>query len=198
MKFEEIKKYVLLDKWVDGTWCCSGARNDIFVTGNVNITDFDGSKLPFSFGSISGDFKCQDTNIETLEGFPNIVKGNYCLSRNKISNLKNLPYKINGHFWLEEPLLQKVHRIPKYVTGHFYYQIFEGQEELYDDIMLKFSQFRIGGIGGQHYNLKDNADFGWGGENKGRAMVKHIVSNAPHCVGRSRIDGSHLSMIEIQ
>ena len=45
------------------------------VTGDVDLSNINLSKLPFKFGKVSGGFYCSSNQLETLEGAPKEVGG---------------------------------------------------------------------------------------------------------------------------
>lgn len=95
----DIKVLARLYQWCDGQYTYNTETGLIDVDGSINcsheyLSDF----LGFSFGNISGDFRCEHNNLKSLEGGPITVKGTYNCSENLIEDLKYAPQWVEGEF----------------------------------------------------------------------------------------------------
>jgi len=88
------------------------------VNGNVRLrlgkSDY---KLPIKFGKVSGDFKCYNNSLITLEGSPDIVEGDFFCSGNNLTSLKGSPKKVGGDFDCSKNKLSSLIGCPKYIGG---------------------------------------------------------------------------------
>jgi hypothetical protein len=69
----------------------------IDVDGDVDFDRYNLIKLPLKFGKVTGDFKCSNNKLTSLEGAPKEVGDFYC-SRNKLTSLEGCPKKV-GYFY---------------------------------------------------------------------------------------------------
>ena len=51
-------------------------------------------KLPLKFGTVNGNFACDNNLLNTLEGAPHTVGGYFNCSRNKLKNLEGAPHTV--------------------------------------------------------------------------------------------------------
>lgn len=68
------------------------------VYGDVDISNFNITELPFSFKMVKGNFECNHGKFTTLKGFPEIIYGGLNLENNDLENLDYFPKKIRGSY----------------------------------------------------------------------------------------------------
>lgn len=61
------------------------------VDGSVNLYRCSLSKIPLKFGYVSGSFRCDHNQLETLEGSPKIVDYDFNCDNNQLKSLKGSP-----------------------------------------------------------------------------------------------------------
>ena len=77
-------------------------------------------KLPFRFGTVTGSFRVTNNHeLESLEGCPHTVGGNFDCSTNKIKSLKGSPKTVGGDFDCKYNKLKSLENGPETVGGDF-------------------------------------------------------------------------------
>ncbi len=110
----------------------------IDVDGDVWLTYYNLTKLPLKFTKVSGDFRCNDNQLTSLEegpkevggdfycynnqltslvGCPNYVSGSFDISCNKLTTLEGLPNNINGSLNCAYNSLKTLKGISKIIDG---------------------------------------------------------------------------------
>jgi hypothetical protein len=79
-----IRNYTIND---DGT---------IDVNGDVLLISFGLKKIPFTFGKVTGDFRCNSNKLGSLEGCPYFVGGCFDCTDNELTNLIGSPIEVLG------------------------------------------------------------------------------------------------------
>ena len=102
----------LLKKCVDGTYTIND-DGSIDVEGDVDLSREKLTKIPFSFGKVSGDFYCYDNQLTSLEGAPNSVGGSFWCHNNP-----EIPYS-------------ELFKIVDRVKGDIYYSSYRTPEDKY-------------------------------------------------------------------
>lgn len=110
MKFG-IRNYVIHD---DGT---VDVKHSVYLE-NKRFKD---DKLPLKFGSIEGNFYCDNCGLTTLENAPHTVEGIFSCSKNNLTSLKHCPKKIDNGFYCHQNKIFTVDLddIPNFVGGYF-------------------------------------------------------------------------------
>jgi len=87
------------------------------VDGDVYLTEKLGkmTKLPLTFGKISGHFNCGWNNLTSLEYCPNYVGGYFNCYGNKLTSLEGGPKYVGASFWCDRNKLTSLEHCPKYV-----------------------------------------------------------------------------------
>lgn len=62
----------------------------------VYLSDFKLKELPVQFGTVRGDFACDNNKLTSLRGCPNLVEGSFNCSNNPLADLDYLPKHIYG------------------------------------------------------------------------------------------------------
>ena len=78
------------------------ANYHMSVEGNVEISHYFIKQLPIQFKEVRGDFKVAFTHITTMQGYPQIIGGNFESNSNCISSLEGLPQKVGKDCYLVE------------------------------------------------------------------------------------------------
>lgn len=68
----------------------------INVNGKVNLWQIGENKIPYKFGTVDGYFEISFSMLSTLEGLPNIIKGNLFMVNSSLKKLDYLPNKVTG------------------------------------------------------------------------------------------------------
>jgi hypothetical protein len=71
--------------------------------------------------SVSGNFYCfSNSNLETLEGGPEYVGGHFNCHSNELESMKGAPVFVGGHFnCINNNNLESLEGLPQYIGGHF-------------------------------------------------------------------------------
>ena len=102
-----IKNYTIVDGKVN-------------VNGNVDFSDRGLTKLPISFGVVTGDFFCNYNRLTSLEGGPSSVGGHFDCYDNKLTSLDGVSDSIGGDFYCGDNKLATLEGSPSNVGGNFY------------------------------------------------------------------------------
>jgi len=89
------------------------------VNGIVNLQSERLTKLPLSFGYVSGNFSCGENKLTSLEGCPREVGGNFDCQSNKLNSLKGSPQVVRGDFYCTYNELTSLEGGPHTVGGGF-------------------------------------------------------------------------------
>ena len=71
------------------------------------------------FGHVSGDFKCWDNNLTSLEGAPQSVDGSFWCHYNKLTSLEGSPQSVGGTFFCYKNNLTSLEGAPQSVGWDF-------------------------------------------------------------------------------
>jgi hypothetical protein len=112
-----------LNECTKGTWTLNPATGLVDVEGNFDcsiyikkLEDLKGVK----FGKVSGDFKCSENRLTSLEGAPQEVGVDFYCEDNNLTSLVGAPRKVGGDFYCYENNLTSLAGAPKVVGGNFY------------------------------------------------------------------------------
>ncbi len=108
----------LLKKCIRGTYTIND-DGSIDVEGDVDLSREKLTKIPFSFGKVSGNFKCTDNQLTSLEGAPNTVGGNFSCYFNQLTSLKGAPNTVGDNFYCTNNKLTSLEGAPNNVGGGF-------------------------------------------------------------------------------
>ena len=103
---------------------CKYTINDdmsIDVKGSVKLTKIPGNKITdgIKFNIVSGDFKCNDINLTTLDGSPKKVGGDFHSYSNDLTSLEGGPEEVGKDFYCSYNDLKSLAGAPKEVGGYF-------------------------------------------------------------------------------
>jgi len=76
-------------------------------------------RIPIKFRKIEGYFDCNNNNLVSLVGAPQIVEGHFWCSSNKLISLVNSPQVIEGSFHCSYNQLISLEGAPQIVKGNF-------------------------------------------------------------------------------
>ena len=114
-----------LNKYTEGTWSVNPS------TGLVNVQgSFDCSYLVLfsfkgiSFGHVSGNFRCYNNQLTSLEGAPQTVGGSFSCMDNRLTSLEGAPQAVGGNFFCSYNELTFLEGAPRTVGGGFYCDLF--------------------------------------------------------------------------
>ncbi len=105
------KQIGFLNKCTKGKWTLNEETGLVDIEGDFNcsrvygesLTDFKGVK----FGVVTGDFRCSNNSLTSLEGAPQEVGGDFICRINKITSLVGAPRKIGRDFYCENNPISK-------------------------------------------------------------------------------------------
>jgi len=89
------------------------------VNGNVDLSDKRLTRIPITFGKVTGHFDCSVNNLKSLSGAPKEVGGNFSCLYNNLTSLKGSPKEVGGDFNCFENNLTSLKGSPKEVGGDF-------------------------------------------------------------------------------
>jgi hypothetical protein len=101
----------------------------IDVNGDVNLSRYmitneflppSLKMLPLFFRNVTGNFSCDNNELTSLEGSPQVVGGNFNCSFNQLETLKGGPKSVGGDFWCSDNQLTSLVGGPQLVGSHFW------------------------------------------------------------------------------
>jgi hypothetical protein len=115
---KKIERYLYLNFFTEGDVDINRITGAVVVVGDV-IAKRNISKLEVKFGSVSGTFDISSTGLESLEGCPKIVGGNFLCFANFLISLVGGPSKVGGNFVASNNSLKTLEGAPDHVGGYF-------------------------------------------------------------------------------
>ena len=91
----------------------------IDVDGGVYLDERNLEYLPLKFNYVSGDFNCDQNELESLEGCPITVDGNFDCYRNKLITLEGCPQTVDGDFYCFGNNLVSLEGCSEIINGTF-------------------------------------------------------------------------------
>jgi len=73
----------------------------------------------FRIRKVTGDFHCENNNLQNLEGAPELVGGSFYCYWNKLVSFKGAPKYVGGDFWCSFNKLTSLEGAPEIVHGDF-------------------------------------------------------------------------------
>jgi hypothetical protein len=118
---EHIETIHWLNKCSRGTWSFNKETGLIDVRGSFDCTfgklkDFRGVK----FGVIGKNFDCSHNNLKSLEGAPQVVKGDFYCSNNRLTSLVGAPQEVGCTFNCSYNKLTNLVGVPQNVKSDFF------------------------------------------------------------------------------
>lgn len=118
---ELINKFVSTDyKSEEGSsWSINPETERLDVIGNFNISSYQKDSWEkllatgIKFGKIKGNFKARDCKIDSTEGFPTEVSGDFDISYNHFVNLIGCPEKVGGKYQCNNNRLSSLEGSPE-------------------------------------------------------------------------------------
>ena len=109
-----------LDECTGGTWELNSQTGLVDVDGNFicseqNLGGFKGVR----FGKVTGDFRCDDNSLTSLEGAPQKVGGEFYCRYNSLVSLEGAPQEVGGGFSCIGNSLTSLEGSPQKVGGYF-------------------------------------------------------------------------------
>ena len=119
---KNLKKY-LINKWYLIKNYEINSDGFIDVNGDVNLLNYDISKLPLKFNSVSGSFRCHGGHTTSLVGTkyigPKYVGEHFNCSSNELTSLEGSPKSVGGDFNCSINRLINLIGSPETINGHF-------------------------------------------------------------------------------
>jgi len=112
LKTEEILKMLNVKNYeIDS----SGLVN---IQGDVNLQSLNLNRIPIKFGNVTGNFRCYENQLTSLEGSPQKVGGDFLCFGNQLTSLEGSPQKVGGEFDCSRNKLTSLEGSPQKV-GNF-------------------------------------------------------------------------------
>jgi hypothetical protein len=111
-----------LNKFTEGTWSLNPETGLVDVDGyfdcsDQKLEDFKGVR----FGTVTGNFYCENNSLTSLEGAPQKVRGDFACSWNSLTTLEGAPQEVGGKFRCQNnSSLTTLEGAPQRVEGYFY------------------------------------------------------------------------------
>ena len=118
---DKIKRDLYKNFEVDGSVKIDPSTGVVDVDGGVYLRGRT-KKLPVTFGTVDGDFRCSDSVLVSLAGAPRNVNGGFFCSNNRLTQLYNAPESVTGSFYCDNNKLISLEGAPHSVGGDFYCQ----------------------------------------------------------------------------
>jgi hypothetical protein len=91
----------------------------VHVYGDVKLVRAQVRQLPISFGTVSGNFRCDFSDLTSLVGAPRNVRGHFICSNGELTSLEGAPKHVDGDFICKHNKLTSLVGAPKHVGGTF-------------------------------------------------------------------------------
>jgi hypothetical protein len=118
MKFDEFKIKQLCDKYYISNYTIENGI--VNVNGSVDLREFSITQIKVKFGTVTGNFLCNNNPLKTLDNAPNIVGGSFRCAYNKLTSLEGSPKEVGGSFDCNGNKLTNLKGSPKKVGGDFH------------------------------------------------------------------------------
>jgi hypothetical protein len=117
--FESISEIErLCDKYGIEHWTIN-SEGLVDVTGDVDLSSKELTKIPINFGRVGGNFYCRYNELWTFKGAPREVGGDFSCSGNKLTTLVGAPREVGGNFYCNSNQLTTLEGAPREVRGDF-------------------------------------------------------------------------------
>jgi hypothetical protein len=93
---------------------------EVNVSGSVNLYSKELKEIPIKFGTITGNFRCDNNQLTSLKNCPKVVKGDFICAYNKLKSLEGCPEIIGGNFCCDNNILESLNHAPEIIYGGFY------------------------------------------------------------------------------
>jgi len=123
IRYGELLEWVTIicDKYKIEDWTLN-SEGWVDVDGDVELANFQLTKLPLRFGKVTDDFWCHRNRLTTLEGAPEVVGGDFSCFNNELTTLEGAPKKVGRDFYCRNNQLTTLEGIGK-VEGKIYSDI---------------------------------------------------------------------------
>jgi hypothetical protein len=92
----------------------------IDVDGDVYIGfKYFSNRIPFKFGRVTGNFRCEFNKLKSLKGSPYYVGGDFNCFGNELKNLEGSPEEVVGNFICSNNKLTSLEGMPLEIGGDF-------------------------------------------------------------------------------
>jgi hypothetical protein len=118
--FESISEIErLCDKYGIEHWTIN-SEGLVDVTGDVDLSSKELTKIPINFGRVGGNFYCRYNELWTFKGAPREVGGDFSCSGNKLTTLEGAPSRVGGDFYCQYNELWTFRGAPEFIGGNFF------------------------------------------------------------------------------
>ena len=119
----------------------------IDVDGDVNLSNYNLSKLLIKFGRVSGNFYCDNNQLTSLKGAPSYVRGHFYCSYNSLTSLEFAPSYVGHDFYCSGNPIFEIYSLfnnKKCIESINEYDVIQGKsivlsrlEEVYHDLGME-------------------------------------------------------------
>jgi hypothetical protein len=116
--YTESEIFQICEKYLIRNWSIN-SEGLIDVDDDVHLYGMDLTKLPLSFGYVSGYFSCGGNKLTNLDGCPHTVGGNFSCAYNIITSLEGCPHTVGSDFYCYNNELTSLEGCLRSVVGNF-------------------------------------------------------------------------------
>jgi hypothetical protein len=114
------RQETFLNRYTKGTWSVNPSTGLVDVQGRFDCSDRELKSLAgIKFGTVTGDFWCDENQLTTLEGAPETVTGDFSCSINQLTTLEGAPQTVKKDFYCSYNELTTLEGAPRTVGGIF-------------------------------------------------------------------------------
>jgi hypothetical protein len=115
------RQETFLNRYTKGTWSVNPATGLVDVQGSFVCSGRGLKSLAgIRFGTVTGNFWCQENRLTSLEGAPQRVQWNFVCNSNQLTSLEGAPQTVTGGFYCDDNQLTTLVGAPRTVGGEFY------------------------------------------------------------------------------
>jgi hypothetical protein len=89
----------------------------VSVPGSVCLTAIGLKRLPCQFNVIDGDFLVSGNELESMHGFPRVVKKDLIACRNHLNTLVGGPVEVGGYYLVDQNPIRSFEGVAKVIGG---------------------------------------------------------------------------------
>ncbi len=114
LNHEELNKIKELCEFFEIQNYTINSDGSVDVNGDVILSEYDGLHwIPIKFNKVSGDFRCNASELTTLKNAPREVGGDFEVGFNDITSLENSPIYVGGTYYVGNNSITSLEHLPK-------------------------------------------------------------------------------------
>lgn len=86
---------------------------------SLSIDDLNLKTIPIKFGTIYGDFRCQNNSLVSLKNAPHTIKGDFNCTNNQLTSLEEGPSSVGGNYYCKLNQITTLLGSPLKINGIF-------------------------------------------------------------------------------